>query len=405
MTTSRTARQGAFFLIATLFCWGCGEPESSAPETSVSEVRYVGVNELTGGANAVIASGAALAHTAQFFPIGGDDASEQADEVLDSIDKALEAAGSSLQQVVKLNVYVSGSDVVESVKAVIVERFDEGARPAICLAESALMNTSALVAMDAVATASDDPGAGVVALRNSAAMAGKEGAHHVGVLPTGTRIYVAGRAARKGTVAEATDATMLEIKDTLAFLGLGIEHIVHVKSFMKPISEMGAAEDQLIKFFDGKAPPMAFIEWTNNNPIEIEVIATSPDELQSIPIEYLSPPGERVSPVYSRIAKVYHPATIYISGLWGSEGADGVEQIHEIFASMKEILGETGTDLDHLAKATYYPANDDLSRQLNEIRPEYYDPQRPPSASKALVVGTGFAGRSITLDMIAVPSR
>lgn len=405
MTTSRSARPSAFFLIAPLFCLGCGEPESSAPETPVAEVRYVGVNELTGGANAVIATGAALAHTAQFFPGSGDDAREQADEVMDGIAKALEAAGSSLEQVVKLNIYVSGSDVVEPVRAVIAERFGEGVRPAICLAESALMNAGALVAMDAVATASEDPGAGVAVLRKSTDLAGKEGAHHVGVLPTGTRVYVAGRAARKDTVAEATYATMLEIKDTLAFLGLGIEHVVHIKSFMKPISEMGVAEDQLIKFFDGKAPPMAFIEWTNSNPIEIEVIATSPDELQSMPIEYLSPPGERVSPVYSRIAKVYHPTTIYISGLWGSEGADGVEQIHEIFASMKEILSETGTDLDHLAKATYYPANDDLSRQLNEIRPEYYDPQRPPSASKALVVGTGFAGRTITFDMIAVPSR
>ena len=163
----------------------------------------------------------------------------RADEVLDSIDKALEAVGSSLQHVVKLNVYVSGSDVVEARQG-CHRREIRRRRPAgHLLAESALMNTSALVAMDAVATASDDPGAGVVALRNSAALAGKEGAHHVGVLPTGTRIYVAGRAARKGTVAEATDATMLEIKDTLAFLGLGIEHIVHVKSFMKPISEMG----------------------------------------------------------------------------------------------------------------------------------------------------------------------
>ena len=405
MTTSRTARKGAFLLIATFFYWGCGEPEAPAPETPVPEVRYVGINELTGGANAVIATGSALAHTAQFFPAGGDDAGEQADEVLNSIAKALEAAGSSLQQVVKLNVYVSEVDVVEPVKTVIVERFGEGARPAICLAESALMNDEALVAMDAVATASEDPGAGVASFHKSAALAGKEGAHHVGVLPTGTRVYVAGRAARKDTVAEATHATMLEIKDTLAFLGLGLEHVVHVKSFMKPISEMGEAEDQLIKFFDGKAPPMAFIEWTNNNPIEIEVIATSPDELQPVPIEYLSPPGERVSPVYSRIARVYHPTTIYISGLWGSEGSDGVKQIHEIFASMKEILNKSGSDLDHLAKATYYPANDDLSRQLNEIRPEYYDPKRPPAASKALVVGTGFEGRTITFDMIAVPSH
>ena len=81
------------------------------------------------------------------------------------------------------------------------------------------------------------------------------------------------------------------------------------------------------------------------------------------------------------------------------------KQIHAIFASLKHVLGETGSDLKHLVKATYYPAADDPSAKLNEIRPEYYDPKRPPAASKAFVAGTGFAGRTITLDMIAVPAR
>jgi hypothetical protein len=33
----------------------------------------------------------------------------------------------------------------------------------------------------------------------------------------------------------------------------------------------------------------------------------------------------------------------------------------------------------------------------------FYDPQRPPAASKAMVRGTGREKRTITWDMIAVP--
>ena len=402
------------FLTALSLC-GCSAPpeaEAPRPESVESNVRYVAENALTGGANAVVTTGSPLAHTAQFFAldrdgnlIGAGDAAAQTARVLDSIDSALAEAGSSLTQVVKLNVYLRNSDVTAAVKTGIAARFPLGSRPAISMVEGAFSNPDALIAMDAVATSRQGPAAGVTVRKRSAALAGPGGANHVSVLPAGTRVYISGRAAREGATAEATRATMRQIKDTLAFLGLGLEHVVHVKSFLQPIAEMSAAEAQIIEFFGGDAPPMAFTEWISGNPIEIEIIATSPEGPGSQPLEYLTPPGDEASPVFSRIVRLYHPATIYVSGLWGAEGTSGSDQIHSIFASLKQVLNETGSDLNHLAKATYYPSADDPSTKLNEIRPQYYDPKSPPAASKALVAGTGFAGRTITLDMIAVPAR
>ena len=55
------------------------------------------------------------------------------------------------------------------------------------------------------------------------------------------------------------------------------------------------------------------------------------------------------------------------------------------------------------AKATYYVSDNDASTKLNELWPKFYDPARPPAASKAQVFGVGVAGKSLTLDMIAVP--
>ncbi len=69
---------------------------------------------------------------------------------------------------------------------------------------------------------------------------------------------------------------------------------------------------------------------------------------------------------------------------------------------MKTILAETGSDLRHMTKATYYVSDDETSGVLNTLRPELFDPERPPAASKATVHGVGRVDRTLTLDMIAV---
>ena len=93
---------------------------------------------------------------------------------------------------------------------------------------------------------------------------------------------------------------------------------------------------------------------------------------------------------------------IYFSGLYGQSSKDPGEQIREIFRSIDAVLKRTGSDFDHLVKATYYVSDEEASTKLNEVRPEFFNPARPPAASKAKVQGTGFSGKPIALDMIAV---
>ena len=50
-----------------------------------------------------------------------------------------------------------------------------------------------------------------------------------------------------------------------------------------------------------------------------------------------------------------------------------------MFAELTEILGLAGSDLDHLAKATYYVSDDSTSAALNQIRPEFYRSDHPAS--------------------------
>ena len=59
----------------------------------------------------------------------------------------------------------------------------------------------------------------------------------------------------------------------------------------------------------------------------------------------------------------------------------------------------------HLVKATYYVSDDDAARWIDRLRPRVYDPLRPPAASKIMVHGVGMPQRTMTMDMIAVPTR
>jgi enamine deaminase RidA (YjgF/YER057c/UK114 family) len=65
-------------------------------------------------------------------------------------------------------------------------------------------------------------------------------------------------------------------------------------------------------------------------------------------------------------------------------------------------LESSGSDFEHLVKATYYVSDDLAGNKLNDIRPQFFNPLRPPAASKAKVRGVGVPDKTVTLDMIAV---
>jgi len=72
---------------------------------------------------------------------------------------------------------------------------------------------------------------------------------------------------------------------------------------------------------------------------------------------------------------------------------------------LQELITKAGGDFKHLAKATYYPATEPPSTALNKLRANYYDPQRPPAASKMMVHSTGLDGHGLTMDIIAVTPK
>jgi len=227
------------------------------------------------------------------------------------------------------------------------------------------------------------------------------------ILPPGTRVYVSGQAVPGKDLAEATRKTLDELRDTLKFLGLKESSVVQVKAFVQPMTQHKIVLGETAKFFqdaNAKVPPLVLVEWQSSLPIEIELIAWGGRERAGEPIEFLTPPKMKASPVYSRVARVNDGKLIYLSSFLGKTENDPGAEIPEIFDAMGKVLEKAGSDYRHLAKATYYVTRPEATKKMGEIRPKYYDPKRPPAASLAQVAGTGQTKRTVTIDMIAVPS-
>ncbi len=316
---------------------------------------------------------------------------EQTREVLDRLEATLKEVGSGLNRLVKVDFYVASGDDLPAVRGELARRLAGQSRPAVSFVVTALSVEGARVALDATA---------VTPQRSSRGPS-------IAILPAGRTVYVSGQAVADTDLAAATRKTLEGLGDTLAHLGLEKRRVVRLKAFLQPMASSRVVGKEVAAYFGADfVPPLSFVEWRSspNQPIEIELIAAAgPAGNDGPSVDYLTPPALKPSPVFSRVARVNHGPTIFISDLYGAPDATGPAQVESIFASLTKTLDAAGSDLLHLVKATYYVSDDAPSRALNELRPRYYDPARPPAASKAAVVGVGAEGRSVSLDMIAVP--
>lgn len=368
----------------------------------------------TGLAQAVRVTNTALVHTAQFMAIGSDgevvgkgEPLAQALDILTRLETTFEACETTIDRIVKLNVYVDSAETAGKVRDLLKRHFAGPNPPAVAFVETPLPHPEAQVAMDAVIATNLEGSGEPLKLKRPDSDYGVPEITHAGLLPKGPAVYISGQA-EPGSLAVATRKTLESLERTLEFLGLDLTRVVQVKSFLTPMAQSDVAQEEIEAFFgEVRTPPLVFVEWKSASPIEIELIASGRVEGSqkppTLPIEFLTPPGMDASPIFSRVARVNSPTQIYVSSLYGDGEGDAGQEVEDIFSSLKDLLAPMNSDLRHLAKATYYVVTNEASSKLNEIRPKYYDPERPPAASKAMVQGVGREGQEFTMDIIATP--
>ncbi len=367
-------------------------------------------NPVTHAVGAVTVDEGPLVHTAQILPwgaggdiVGKDDAARQADQVLQNVVLAVRAAGGLESGIVKVNICVARADILPLVREAMMHRGAQFGQCAMSFVTGGLTHPDALVAIDAVAV-SDTTDTSVTRARlpRFSALKGTVAS----VLPGGGKYYVSGQA-KNGPLPEAVKETLASLEKTLRFLSLDKSRVIQLKAYMQPISAADSVQAAITEFFaPDLPPPTVFVEWNSptNTPIEIELIAADirRPETNGNSVEYLTPPDLTVSKVFSRVAHVNYGRVIYFSSFFGNAPGPAATQLNDIYVYLDYFLGRVGTDWDHLVKATYYVTDEDASAKLNDIRPKFYNPERPPAASKAMVKGVGLPDRTVTVDLIGV---
>ncbi len=362
-----------------------------------------------GSSGAVRIDQCPLVFSTQLFPVNeagtpvAAGVAEQADFLLTRVEAALGEGGAG--RIVKWNFCVSSDAGAEAIRQVLDRRYAGEERAAVSFVVGQLPRPGVLVAVDFVAADAGRPEERVLRRPhpllqplslNPAAPA------LCSVLP-GSLVFVAGQAEAGTSIAEATRNTLKSLDATLKSLGLTAADVISVRSFLSPMDQTGSAVEEVHKAYPG---PQSVVEWLAPGTIEIELVAAAPNPSAEPEqrVEYLTPPGMQASPVFSRVARTYGTSLIFVSGLYGTSSRSGAEEVSQIFATLERLLKPAGGNLRNLAKATYFVSTEEASTKLNELRPNYYDPQRPPSASKAMVRGTGIPDKTLTVDMIAVPA-
>lgn len=383
--------------------------DKPAPQAAGS-IRYLPLDAPAGMSQAVVVDGLPLVHTRQLLPldaagklVGEGAADKQAEQLLANLEAVLGAAGSGLKKLVRVNVAALNHEAADTFRAQLSKRVGADARPAISVVLSPTPHRKALLAIDAVAVGADRGPR--VALERTASVFGDKQCADVAVLPPGGVVYLSGRPDEGGLTASAVTRSMTALMKTLEQVKLSPSQVVSVKVFLKPVTSAEDVLAEVKKYFPGQlAPPVVFVEWIAVIPVEIELVAQLPLSGKAPQtVDYYNPPDVVPSAAFSRVALVRTPRQVFISGL--SARNDEVDQGQDVFDQLKAILDQTGGDMQHLAKATYFVCDERVNRSLDKARSKFLDPQRPPAASKVTVHGVGRPGRMLTVDMIAVGAK
>jgi enamine deaminase RidA (YjgF/YER057c/UK114 family) len=406
-------------LIALLFS-ACNtaleEEDSSRKKDNRAEsgtVRHIEPDAESGFSLATVVGDVPLAFTNQLFPfhengniVGPSNVIEQLNQLMKNAELSLKAAGSDFSSLVRINLYLKDDKMSEQVLNRLKEILPDDTFPAITFISGGQARAEVLVSMDLVSVATKEVAGQRVTLHQAEGIFGRPNRSHVAVLAPGRKIFVSGQAAPGEDFSDATHQTMRNLFGTLAYVGAKAEDVVQVKAFFNSIDSAQSVEEIVASFFRGrKAPPIVSVEWVNSsNRVEIEMIASAEADANIRPgVSYYAPPWMTQATTFSRVVDIKSGGLFFTSGLYG-EGQDGEAQARDIFKTVGIVLEKAGSNFDHLVKATYYPSSEEGRKGFVAVRPEFYNPEKPPAASLIMVHGAGRQGRSINVDLIgAIP--
>ena len=293
----------------------------------------------------------------------------------------------------RANLYATQQEHLDELRLELARSIKGQTFPVVTAVVTALPLTEAAVAIDVLAIVPGARAEGVVYKQLLAQPGQQASLAQAAVLPAGPKVYVSGQYV-KGNFEEATQRTIESLESTLRFLGLGWKDVVQLKTFLNPMSRASEARQIIASHIKGQAvPPMCFVEWSPGLPLEIELVASGnklAEQFRSdAPVSYVTPPGVDPSPVFSRIAVIHGGRSVYVSGIYGDISGNAEKEVRDVFAQLRSLLQQAGTDFDHMVKATYYVTNDASSRMLGTVRQGALQSPAPTRCLQSACEGRG----------------
>jgi enamine deaminase RidA (YjgF/YER057c/UK114 family) len=314
----------------------------------------------------------------------------------------LEAAGGSLDQLLRLNVYAASPDVIPLVQ-VELSRSLSAHPPVATFVAGHLPGEGILVTMDAVAASARNEGQ-LLPVGHPEVYSPPKQTSAI-LLPAGEVLFLAGAVGQSDlSLADAIANGLHKQIELATKLGSSADRIVQIRAFADLTSPPDLFYEQVRKVFADQPylPAVVVAPWGRSGAPEIEVIAAGRPGFPIEPgwIEYHEPTGK----VFSRATRLNSRSLLFFAGMVSSQPGDAEIQARNIFEQLEYWLEQSGSDFRHLAKATYWLADRPATEALRKLRLQKYDPSRPPADSGFLAENIGYEGRCLNLDWIAIPS-
>jgi 2-iminobutanoate/2-iminopropanoate deaminase len=328
----------------------------------------------------------------------GSDVQTQTRRVLDRLRGVLEQAGSSLAQVVSVQVYLKRASDFEAMNTVYRTYFAD-APPARTTVVTDL-TSGALIAMSAIAVPAGAP-------RETLHPAGwvKSPRPYSYIVRAGRLVFLAGLVSRRGTddsvvpgpVALQTQTILDNAGVLLKTAGLTYEHVVAARVFITDDSYFEAMNAEYAKYFPSNPPARAtaVTELMGvDAAVEISIIAST-DEKRVM--------GAAVSPSLPLSSAIRAGEFVFLSGVLGNadnKATDVSAQSREVFDRVHRTLDGAGLSFSHVVDATVYLPDVSQQPRVNQICAELF-PTDPPCCT---VVGARLVTRAGLVEVIVTAS-
>lgn len=338
---------------------------------------------------------------------GPGDVSVQVERVIQNLQRTLEPAGGTLNDVVKLTTYVTNPVYGGPVIAARSRHFSQNPPASTLLVVNALARPEFLVEIEAIAALSPKQKRHI----GPAGLPGQKPSYSQAVQADDI-LYVSGQIARAGDgrivgpgdLKAQAEQTLSNVVGMISQAGGNIGRTAMVRNFLVNPLLFPPFLDVYLKHV-GQPYPANTSVMVSALALPELLVETEAVVSLSRDVEFIEPAWKGKPPVYTMAARVGN--TVYVSGQV-SRNREGVivgqgniaAQVEQAFQNLGIVLAEAGAGYKDVVKLNAYVTNAEFFAQYSEGRKRFF-PTDPPASTTAVVPALARPDFLVEIEAVA----